>query len=95
MQKSEWKKRKWMASRSTQEGAGETPMGWAPEWDSIDLSGMKIPGENFKKLFAVDPKEWKAELEDGQTFLAQFGSRMPQKIWAEFHQLETALQESR
>jgi phosphoenolpyruvate carboxykinase (GTP) len=89
---------KWIierANRSTQEGARETPIGWVPERESLDFSGMKIPEENFKKLFAVDRKEWKAELEDGQTFLAQFGSRMPQKIWDEFHQLKTTFQESR
>jgi len=89
---------KWIierANRSTQEGARETPIGWVPERGSLDFSGMKISTENFKRLFNVDREEWKAELEEGQTFLAQFGSRLPQRIWDEFHQLKTALEESR
>ena len=89
---------KWIierANRSTREGARETPIGWVPERGSLDFSGMKISKEKFKRLFNVDREEWKAELEEGQTFLAQFGSRMPQRIWDEFHQLKTALEESR
>jgi GTP-dependent phosphoenolpyruvate carboxykinase len=56
----------------------------------MDFFGMKISEENFQRLFAVDPKEWKAELEDAQTFLAQFGGRMPQKIWDMFNHLKAA-----
>jgi len=88
---------KWIieqAHRSTQDGATETPIGWVPERESLDFSGLKISEETFKKLFAVDREEWKAELEDAQTFLAQFGSRMPQEIWDEFNHLKTAFLKS-
>jgi hypothetical protein len=44
---------------------------------------------------SIGKEEWKAGLGDAQTFLAQFGGRMPQKIWDEFHHLKTALRESR
>jgi len=88
---------KWIierANRTTQDGAKETPIGWVPEKNSLDFSGMKISEENFKKLCTVDGEEWEAELAEAQAFLAQFGSRMPPEIWDEFNNLKTALLKS-
>jgi GTP-dependent phosphoenolpyruvate carboxykinase len=55
---------------------------------------MKISEETLKKLFTVNRDEWKAELEDARTFLAQFGGRMPQEIWDEFNLLKKILLKS-
>jgi phosphoenolpyruvate carboxykinase (GTP) len=85
---------KWIierASRSNQEGAQETPIGFVPQENSVDMTGLTIPKETYQKLLAVDRGEWQAELEDAQNFLAQFGARMPKEIWHEFNNLKKAV----
>ncbi|MBP1719265.1 MAG: pckG [Deltaproteobacteria bacterium] len=85
---------KWIiarASRSDQEGARETPIGFVPEKGGLDTTGLRISEETLMKLSAVDRGEWKGELEDSQIFLNKFGDRMPKEIWDEFHDLERAI----
>ncbi len=85
---------KWIierASRSTREEARETPVGWVPERNSLDLSGMTLKDEKIEKLFRVDREEWIDELKDAEAFLSRFGDRMPRAIWDEFHQLQKAM----
>ncbi len=85
---------KWIierTARSDQEGARETPIGLVPEKNSFETSGLNMPTEDVQKLFAVNREEWRAELEDAKNFLSQFGDRLPQEIWDEFKQMETAV----
>ncbi|MBP1713866.1 MAG: pckG [Deltaproteobacteria bacterium] len=85
---------KWIiarASRSGQEGAQETSIGFVPEKGGLDTTGLRISEETLMKLSAVDRGEWKGELEDSQIFLNKFGDRMPKEIWDEFHDLERAI----
>jgi phosphoenolpyruvate carboxykinase (GTP) len=82
---------KWIiarASRSGQEGAQETPIGFVPEKGGLDTNGLRIPEETLMKLSAVDREEWKGELEDARIFLNKFGDRMPGEIWDEFAQMQ-------
>jgi phosphoenolpyruvate carboxykinase (GTP) len=82
---------KWVidrASRSGQEGARETPIGFVPERGDLDTTGLRIPEETLRKLSAVNGEEWRGELEDARTFLNQFGNRIPKEIWDEFKQLQ-------
>ncbi len=85
---------KWIIERATgssEGGARETPIGWVPRKESLDLSGLKISDEALQKLLAVNREEWKTELEDARAFLAQFGERLPSQIRDEFHHLEKAV----
>jgi len=83
---------KWIIDRScasNPDGVTETPVGFVPEKKSLELEGLKMQEENWRRLLAVDREEWKAELREGRTFLDQFGGRIPAKVWEEFKRLES------
>lgn len=85
---------KWIIDRSSKSNpkeAKETPVGFVPEKKSLELEGLQMQEENWRKLLAVDREEWKAELREGRTFLDQFGGRVPAKIWEEFKRLESGV----
>jgi phosphoenolpyruvate carboxykinase (GTP) len=85
---------KWIIDRSSKSNpreATETPVGFVPEKKSLELEGLQMEEENWRKLLAVDREEWKAELQEGHTFLDQFGGRIPAKIWEEFKRLESSV----
>ena len=85
---------KWIIDRSSKSNpkeAKETPVGLVPEKKSLELEGLQMQEENWRKLLAVDRAEWKAELREGRTFLDQFGGRVPAKIWEEFKRLESSV----
>jgi phosphoenolpyruvate carboxykinase (GTP) len=63
----------WVLARARGEGkARQTPIGWVPTEDALDLTGLSLPPGTMEKLFAIDPSEWKAELEDHAKFFAKF-----------------------
>lgn len=79
---------KWIVDRvKGKVGTRETPIGLVPNLEDLDLEGLNIPKEDFDKLFAVNPDEWEAELEDIRKFFEQFGSRLPVELWREYHAL--------
>lgn len=86
---------KWMIDRiNNKVAAQETPLGLVPRLKDLDFSGLNIPQEKLEKLFAVDPGEWTAELQDIEKYLGQFGSHMPKAIWQEYHALADKLNSS-
>ena len=83
---------KWIIDRvNNKVGAKETSLGLAPELKDLDLNGLNISKENLLKLFEVNPADWKTEIEDIQSFLEQFGNRLPKEIWDEFNSLKRKL----
>ena len=68
--------------------ADETPIGLVPRKEDLDLSGLNISTEHFRKLVEMDRKDWEKELQDARQFLEQFGSRLPAEIWEEFNRLK-------
>jgi len=85
---------KWIAGRAHLDEyskARETPIGFVPEMDQLDLSGLGIEEAKVKKLLEVNREEWQAELQDAKKFLEKFGDRLPAEIWKQFNQLNGAL----
>ena len=68
-----------------------TPIGIVPNLEELNLTGLNISKENMKKLFEINPKDWKDELEDVKTFLRQFADKMPEEIWQQYKDLEKQL----
>ena len=60
--------------------AKETPVGFVPFPGDLDLSGISLSGENLKKLFAVDMRKWKGEIEDIRNFLQVYQKHLPYEI---------------
>lgn len=77
---------KWVVDRiKGRVSARETPIGFVPYPEDIDLEGLEVSKEQIEKLFAVNPEEWQTELEDIKRFFEQFGDRLPNELWQEFH----------
>jgi phosphoenolpyruvate carboxykinase (GTP) len=75
---------KWMCERVDGKiGARETPIGLMPEDGGIDLSGLDIPAEDIAELMEVDVAAFKADLEDGEAYLAKFGDKVPARLRAQ------------
>lgn len=83
---------KWMCERiDGKAGAKKTPIGYLPNENDLDLKGLTIPQENIKELLRVDTEAWKAEISKMESFLAQFGDRLPKRLRNQFAELRNRL----
>jgi phosphoenolpyruvate carboxykinase (GTP) len=72
---------KWMCERvAGVAGASETPIGYVPCADDLDLEGLDVPMANIHELLRVDLPAWRAELPDIERHFAQFGERLPERL---------------
>jgi phosphoenolpyruvate carboxykinase (GTP) len=72
-------------------GAVESPLGYLPATEALDLAGLELPEGALEKLLYVDRAEWTAEAERHKTFFEQFGQRLPPALWNEYNALRTRL----
>lgn len=79
---------KWVILRCNGEvGAEETPIGYVPKVDDIDMSGLEsISKDTLKRLLNVDRELWKEEAKDQAKFLEKF-DRLPKEIRKEYENL--------
>ena len=61
-------------------GANETPIGFMPGENDMDLSGMAIAAADARELLHVDTAAWKAELLDIEKYFSQLGDRLPERL---------------
>ncbi len=83
---------KWICERI--DGAAdaiETPIGYVPTPEALDLDGLDIPEADVEELLSVDPDAWRAELPDIRDFYAGFGNRLPVELLTELNALEERL----
>ena len=80
---------KWMIDRvKNRVPATETPLGLMPELKDIDVSGLDMKEEVLKKLFEINPCEWKKEIAEIEDFYARFGGRIPERFKNELCELK-------
>jgi len=80
---------KWIIDRvNNRVPARETPIGFVPRLEDLQLNGLNISKDNLEKLFEVNPGDWGTEVEDIRKFLTRFGDKMPEEIWEEFNKLK-------
>ena len=58
--------------------AKETPIGFIPTGESIDLTGLDMTPEQVEEAVKVDPAEWKEELKGIEEWYARFGDALPE-----------------
>ncbi len=71
--------------------ATKTPIGFVPNKESIDVSGLPIHSEKMEELLKVDKNEWKAECELIAEHQAKFGDRLPKEMVKQFESLKQRL----
>lgn len=71
--------------------AKETPIGYVPIKEDIDTSGLDITDENLNALFAIDPDQWLAEMNEIKEYFNEFGERLPNQLLNEHAKVVDAL----
>ena len=82
----------WVVRRcKDQAEATETPIGYIPTKDSLNLDGLDISDADVTKLLEVDHDAWVEELESMQKFFDQFGYDLPEEFVEEQQALKHRL----
>jgi phosphoenolpyruvate carboxykinase (GTP) len=71
--------------------AVETPIGFIPKKDSIDIKGLKGQAEKMDEVLKVDKTEWLAECELIAEHQIKFGNRLPKEMTKQFENLKIKL----
>jgi phosphoenolpyruvate carboxykinase (GTP) len=72
---------KWMLDRIHGRASGrETPVGIVPNESELDLNGLNLSATAVHEALAVNPVEWKSELESTAEFFEKIGPTMPQEL---------------
>jgi len=71
--------------------AVETPVGYVPTADSLDLDGLDVDRSDVEAALRVDPEEWKAELPQIDEWFTKFGDKLPAVLWTELDGLKARL----
>ena len=84
---------KWIVDRCRGRAIGEeTPLGWMPEADGIDLDGMEhYQPTEFKDAQRIDLEEWRNELTLQEELFERLANRMPKELVYERELLRSRL----
>ena len=69
----------------------ETPIGYVPKAEDINIEGLDIDVDTVKGLLDVDKATWKTEVEGIEEFYAQFGTKLPKELRKELDTLKANL----
>jgi phosphoenolpyruvate carboxykinase (GTP) len=71
----------WVFNRVTGKAdAIDSPIGWIPTSDAIDIEGLSVTTADMEELLHVDTDEWRAEVPSIRQHYAQFGDRLPKSL---------------
>jgi len=73
--------------------AKKRPIGYLPNPQDIDLTGLNLKKDSLDKLLNIDIEAWKEELKGHKEFFEQFGERLPKELWDEYNSLKERLEE--
>jgi phosphoenolpyruvate carboxykinase (GTP) len=71
--------------------AVETPIGYVPTLESLDLDGLDADEASVRRAIEVDPEEWRAELPMIAEWFESIGERLPAVLWTELDGLKGRL----
>ena len=83
----------WILARCAGEvGAVETPIGFVPKPEDINIEGLDgVTVDTVKNLLTIDKQSWLDDVENIKAFYKQVGDRVPQEMYTELAQLEERL----
>jgi len=71
--------------------AVDTPIGFVPTLDSLDVSGVNVTPADMVELLNVHVDEWRAEIPGIREYYAKFAERLPEALHTQVDQLEARL----
>jgi len=87
---------KWIVDRC-QESAGalESPLGWMPRHEDLQLDGLDFTLERFAELMGLDQEDWLGELALHQELFVKLDDRLPAEFLLKREALLTSFQRTR
>lgn len=83
---------KWVTERlDGRADAVETPIGFVPTADGLDLTGLDISEDAVAAAVAYRPEEWRAEVPSIEEWCARIGDRLPSALRTELDRLAADL----
>ena len=83
---------KWVVERLEGSAeAQETPIGFVPTPESLDLNGVEVSQADLEDALKVDREEWAAEAESIQEWFDRFGDSLPDSIASQLDGLKQRL----
>ena len=83
---------KWAVERLEGKAAAvETPIGYVPTADDLDLSGLDASKEDIESALEFNPDEWRAEAPLIEEWFEKIGEKLPTLLRAELDALKTRL----
>lgn len=71
--------------------AEETPIGFIPNAEDIEITGLKLDTDIMRDLLSIDKDLWKIEIDRIKVFYAKFGDRLPKELAEELEAFEERL----
>ena len=71
--------------------ADTLPIGYLPKAETIDIEGIDVSLNTLEQLLAVDPQQWREEMEHIGEYLQSYGDRLPDRLSAEHKKIVQAL----
>jgi len=71
--------------------AVESPIGFLPKKEDIDVTDLDIDDATLEELLTVDKKVWLEDVENQAEYFAQFGDKLPKEISEELNTLKANL----
>jgi len=82
----------WIMKRCFDEvDAVESPIGWLPNPEDINLEDSGVDIQVLKELLTVDKELWKEDAAGVHEFYARFGDKLPQELAHQLQVLEDNL----
>ena len=71
--------------------AVETPIGFVPKAEDIDLTDLDFDIETLKSILEVDKDTWRKEADEITEHYKKFGDRLPEELKAQLETLKANL----
>jgi phosphoenolpyruvate carboxykinase (GTP) len=71
--------------------ADTLPIGHLPKAGTIDIEGIDVSPDTLEQLLAVDPQQWREEMDHIGEYLQSYGDRLPDRLSAEHKKIVQAL----
>ncbi|MFW5857158.1 MAG: phosphoenolpyruvate carboxykinase (GTP) [Planctomycetota bacterium] len=85
----------WVLQRCREEvPAVQTPIGYMPNDDALDMTGLDMPEKSMEQLFAINQAEWMNECDEVEAFFQTLGERVPKSLFEELGHLRKRLRRS-
>ena len=71
--------------------AVETPIGYVPKAEDINIEGLEINEKSIEDLLSIDRSAWLDDCDHIEDFYRQIGDRVPEELWRELRVLRENL----